>query len=229
MDFHQVRAVDGNSEVLVRIKPGDVVPCRWSAVDYVEVRGADFDRLRASVAHAGGNVLPIKVRPTWREVGNDARGERQTVKAFEIVFGYSRLHACYLLGLPVLAVVEDLSDVQAAEQFAAEFFWDRRWRPWRMSRFVQRVLDHGLYPSIRRAAGGLGMDLEDVSLLNRMATWPEPLRRALQSVEFTRTHARRISRFEPETLARFTDEGLPYKKRTAAMVMRRLEHLEKRA
>jgi ParB family transcriptional regulator, chromosome partitioning protein len=229
VDFHQVRAADGVGEALVHIKPRDVVPCRWSAVDFIDMRGADFDRLRASVAHAGGNVLPIKVRPTWREVGNDARGERQVVKAFEIVFGNSRLHACYLLGLPVLAVVEDLSDVQAAEQFAAEFLWDRRWRPWRMSRFVQRVLDHGLYPSIRRAADGLGMDLEDVSILNRMATWPEPLRRALQSVEFTRTHARRISRFEPETLARFTDEGLPYKKRTAAMVMRRLEQLEERA
>lgn len=162
--------------------------------------------------------------PTFTRCPEDALPDRLGLRR-----PYSRLHACYLLGLPVLAVIEDLSDVQAAEQFAAEFFWDRRWRPWRMSRFVQRVLDQGLYPSIRRAAGGLGMDLEDVSILNRMATWPEPLRRALQSVDFTRTHARRISRFDSETLARFTDEGLPNKKRTAAMVMRRLEHLEKRA
>ncbi len=179
--------------------------------------------------HAGGNVQPIKVRPAWRSIADSAPGERTAVQAYEVVFGYSRLEACRWLGLPVLATVEDLSEVEAAQQFAAEFWWDRRWRPWRMSRFVQRVLDDGLYPSIRRAAERMDLNLDDISILRHMATWPEPLQRALKSVQFKRSHAARIRQLDREALDRFTDEGLPWKKRTAAMVLRRREQLEKRA
>jgi ParB family chromosome partitioning protein len=224
-----VQAVSGSGRTLVRLDPINVVPSRWSAVEYSELRGPDFDRLKASVQHAGGNVQPIKVRPAWRYITDCAPGARTAEQAYELVFGHSRLAACRWLGLPVLATVEDLSEIEAAQQFAAEFWWDRRWRPWRMSRFVQRVLDGGLYPSIRRAAESMDMNLDDISILKHMATWPEPLQRALKSVQFQRSHAARIRRFDREALDRFTDEGLPWKKRTAAMVLRRLEQLEKRA
>jgi ParB family chromosome partitioning protein len=221
----QTLAAGGTSRTLVRIDPKEVLPSRWSTVDYDDLRGADFDRLKSSVEHTGGNVQPIKVRPTGTGAGHRADREPTGTQPYEIVFGYSRLQACQWLGLPVLAIVEDLSELQAAEQFAVEFWSDLRWRPWRMSRFVERVLDGGLYPSMRRAAGSFGMDLADILMLSQMATWPEPLRRALRHVELTRAHAKRIARFERETLVGFTDEGLPAKKRTAAMVLRRLEQI----
>lgn len=229
MNADQTLAADGTSRTLVRIDPKEVLPSRWSAVDYDDLRGADFDRLKSSVQHTGGNVQPIKVRPTGTGASHGARGEPAAAQTYEIVFGYSRLQACHWLGLPVLAIVEDLSELQAAEQFAVEFWSDSRWRPWRMSRFVQRVLGGGLYPSMRRAAGSFGMDLADILMLGQMATWPEPLRRALRHVELTRAHAKRIGRFDRETLDGFTEEGLPTKKRTAAMVLRQLEQIGRQA
>lgn len=229
MNADQILAADGTGRTLVLVDPKQVVPSRWSAVDYDDLRGSDFDRLKYSVGHTCGNVQPIKVRPSGTGIGDGARRETGGAQTYEIVFGYSRLQACQWLGLRVLAIVEDLPELQAAEQFAVEFWSDSRWRPWRMSRFVQRVLDCGLYPSMRRAAGSFGMDLADISMLSQMAAWPEPLRRALRHVEFTRAHAKRIGRFDRETLVGFTDEGLPTKKRTAAMVLRRLEQIGRQA
>ncbi len=229
MKSDQLQAPESTSGTLVRINPNGVVPSIWNGFDFFDVLGKDFERLKSSIQDTGGNLQPVKVRPALTQIGPDARGKRRSVNVHEIVYGHSRLHACHELGLPVLAIVEDLSDVQAAEQFAVEFWWSKRWRPLRMCVFVQRVLDGGMYPSMRRAAQGLRLDLEDVSILYHMASWPDPLRRALQYVDFTRAHAKRISRFDRETLASFTEEGLPWKKRTAAMVLRKLETSTRRA
>ena len=61
---------------------------------------AEFNDLKAEIAAAGGNVQPIKVRPV---PGSDPQ-------RFEVIFGHRRHRACRELGIPVLAVVESITD-----------------------------------------------------------------------------------------------------------------------
>ena len=72
--------------------------------------------LLASIRHFGGNLQPIKVRPVCQRDAD----ERET--RFELVYGGRRLQACAELNLPVLALIEELTDQQAFAQANSEQF-----------------------------------------------------------------------------------------------------------
>ena len=72
--------------------------------------GPEYERLKADIALAGGNVQPIKVRPT----GTDGKD------GYETVFGHRRHRACLELGMRVLVVVEPLSDAELFAQMDRE-------------------------------------------------------------------------------------------------------------
>ena len=127
---------------------------------YIDDNGADtyfsarFMRLKESIGHHGGNIVPIKVRPDAGEAGK-----------YEVVFGHARLRACLEMGVPVLAVVEDLSEVQIVTQFLLHQSFKTKWQPWRLGAAINRSLSSGLFPSVRRAGGDRG----DANLRMRVA------------------------------------------------------------
>lgn len=216
---------DQHASGLVRIDPWRINSCRWTVVKSSELEGRDFDRLKASIEHLGGNLQPIKVRPLRRLVSNAATGDSEWRDEFEVVFGYARLHACSCLGLPVLAIVEDLNDFEVVQQFVAEFRSHPAWRPWRLSQLIYDTLITGMFPSTRRAAEHLGMDLFELQVLKSLAEFPEQVKLALRPVPFTLAQAKRAHfayRNHPLGFQRFRASDLPAKGRSFSLVLRKL-------
>lgn len=174
------------------LDPARIAHSRWNGVDDTALRGRDFDRLSAAIDRFGGNVQPIKVRSTAGPMLPFSTGSETEHEEFELVFGHSRLLACRELGLPVLALVERLTEHELVQQFAAEFRWHPSWRPWRLGQLIKRTIDDGLFPSLRRTAEALAMDMSEVALLHDLATLPDPVRRAFDNVHFTPKHAKKL-------------------------------------
>lgn len=122
-----------------------------------------FVALKASIAHAGGNVQAIKVS---RSTGTTAT----PAGALQRVFGGLRHQACLELGLPVLAVVEDDLPAQRAlvelEASNAEVSLFER------GSLYGSALDAGLLPSTRRLADTLGRPLSEVAAAVAAARLP---------------------------------------------------------
>lgn len=204
------------------LDPVSIAPSPWSAVEDSTLRGPAFDRLKSTIERFGGNVQPIKVRSTDGHLSPFTTGCEPDREKFEVVFGYSRLLACRELGLPVYALVEHLSEHQAAQQFVSEFSSHPSWRPWRLSLFVKRTIDGGLFPSLRRTADALAMDISEAALLHELAALPEVVRRAFDNIHFTPTHARKlISAFQrdPDCITRNAATAEPAKRGTASLVL----------
>lgn len=110
--------------------------------------GAEFETLKREILDAGGNVQPIKVRP--------ARGVNGL--EYEIVFGHRRHEACRQLGLPVLAMVDNLDDRTLFIEMDRENRDRADLSPWEQGVMYQRALDSGLFPSNRQLATAIGID-----------------------------------------------------------------------
>lgn len=135
---------------------------------------ADFLALKADIAAAGGNVQPIKVRPVTVTValaGRAGQGAAAGVGpsnppgggvSFEIVYGHRRHRACLDLGLPVLALVEDLGEQQLFVEMERENRARKDLSAWEQGMMYARALDQGLYPSNRQLAQAIGRDLGDI-------------------------------------------------------------------
>ena len=156
-----------------------VAASQWTDFD-INYSAPDLMRLKVSIEHTGGNVSPIKVRPV-----HDGR--------FEIVLGHARHRACLELGLPVAAVVEDMSDLQLVQQFITHQQF-KKWSPWRTGAVVNRAIDHGLFPSLRKAAEQLGMEVTDCWSLIALCRLPVGVKRRLMSITLTPAAAKRLVR-----------------------------------
>lgn len=148
----------------VRLDPARVAKCRHTnfAVDYFS---PEFQRLKASIERVSGNIEPIKVRP-MPEGGH------------EIVYGHARLQACLELGLAVAAVVDELQDREVVLQFVLHQSFKSKPSPWRLGAVLAVALDSGVFPSIRRMADAVGMDLSEVATLTRLHRLPDVLKEA---------------------------------------------------
>ena len=113
----------------------------------------EFEALKAEIEAAGGNVQPIKVRPVPAVVGETA----SPVK-YEAVFGHRRWWACYLLELPVLAYVDDVSDTELFIEMDRENRNREDLSAWEQGLSYQRALDAGLFSSIKKMAAAVGAD-----------------------------------------------------------------------
>ena len=189
---HEGQSSSEHDGSLSYLDPAHIVHSRWNTVDDTALRGRDFDLLKPAIERFGGNVQPIKVRSTAGSILPFSTGCETEHEEFELVFGHSRLLACRELGLPVLALVERLTEHELVQQFAAEFRWHPCWRPWRLGQLIRRTIDDGLFPSLRRTGEALAMDMSEVALLHDLATLPEPIRRAFDNVHFTPKHAKKL-------------------------------------
>jgi ParB family chromosome partitioning protein len=143
------------------LDPARIRRSRWANRHEHSFSDSDFELLRQEIANAGGNVQPIKVRRV-----NDAPYE------FEIIFGHRRHQACLELGLPVLALVDNVSDVDLFVEMDRENRSRKDLAPWEQGLMYRRALNQGLFPSNRKLAETVGVDLSAVGKALALADLP---------------------------------------------------------
>jgi ParB family chromosome partitioning protein len=179
------KAFDGAAPVRL-LDPRRIRPSRWANRHDASFAEAAFAALKDEIAAAGGNVQPIKVRPAGAAgadgpgAGGAARGQGASAaeaaadgEAYEIVFGHRRHRACLELGLPVAAVVEPLDDTRLFEAMERENRGRKSLSAWEQGMMYRRALDGGLYPSQRRLAEALSVDVALVSKALALARLPD--------------------------------------------------------
>ena len=85
------------------------------------------------------------------------------------------------LGIPVLAAIEEASDVSLFEQMERENRGRKNLSAWEQGTMYRRAIDDGLYSSLRRLAEGLGVDVSLVSKSVSQARLPDAVVAAFQS------------------------------------------------
>lgn len=145
-----------------RLDPNAISSTIWAIDEFLS--DVSFQTLKTDIESNGGNVAPIKVRPS-----------HTSESQYEIVFGHRRHRACLELGLDVLSIVEQMDDSQLVQEMDRE---NRcRFDPSGYGRgsFFLKALDRGLFSSARRMAEQLGVDLGTVTTLLSLARLPSQI------------------------------------------------------
>lgn len=147
-----------------------VVRSKWANRHAESFTDKEFLKLKAEIDGAGGNVQPIKVRPLADQKGK-----------FEIIFGHRRHQACFELELPVLAMIEDVSEQDLFAQMDRENRDRKDLRPYEQGLMYAKALDEGLFPSAKKMAAVLGVDLTNFGRAISIARLPKQVLDAFQS------------------------------------------------
>jgi ParB family chromosome partitioning protein len=166
----ELRSWDG-AKAAKPLDPQIVRWSEWANRDELNFAGEEFRQLKEEIASAGGNVQPIKVRPL------KPGGEHQ----YEIVFGHRRHRACLELGLPVLALIDNLGEAELFAQMDRENRSRKNLSAWEQGRMYQRALDRGLFPSNRQLAEKVGADVGQVGKALALARLPNEVVEAFAS------------------------------------------------
>ncbi len=161
-ELHDTRAklkAFEEAKVVQRLDPALIDDSAWRNRDARSFETKEFHDLKEEIARSGGNVQPVKVRPK--------SGGR-----FEIVFGRRRTRACLELGLPVNAVVDDLSDMQAYVEMVRENRDRKDLTAWEQGVMYDDAVRRGLFPSLRRMAEALGVQVSHASTACTLAQLP---------------------------------------------------------
>ena len=150
--------------VVVLLDPRRVRHSRWKNRHEDSYSTAAFSLLKKEIESAGRNVQPIKVRRVGE--GHDARDE------YELVYGRRRHRACLELGLPVAAIVHQVSDVDLFLESDRENRQRADLTPWEQGVMYADAIAQGLFPSQRRMAEMLGVDQAVVSRAIKLAQLP---------------------------------------------------------
>lgn len=149
------------SNLTRRLDSASVVRSKWANRHEQSFADKEFLKLKAEIDGAGGNVQPIKVRPLAGEEGK-----------FEVVFGHRRHQACLELGLPVLAMIEDLSEQDLFAQMDRENRERKDLRPFEQGVMYSNALEAGLFPSAKKMAASLGVAMSNLSVALTLAKLP---------------------------------------------------------
>ena len=153
-----------DATVVEFLDPKRIRPSRFANRHELSYARAEFDGLKAEIRTAGRNVQPIKVR----RVGQGADGRDE----FEIAFGHRRHRACLELGLPVAAIVEELTDAQLFSEMERENRERQDLSPWEQGVMYKRAIDDGLFSSLRKLASSIGAQAGNVSTAIQLASLP---------------------------------------------------------
>lgn len=180
---------------IYRMAAYDVKLSAWCRPDECEFDDGRFEQLKNSINAWGANLQPIKVRRIRdSRPGREAGDEPHVTTSTEIVFGYARLRACLELDVLALVLEEELSDVQALQEYAVEIRGDGRWRPWKLGRVFNFAMIAGMFPSLRRAADTLLVPLSEAALALEMGRLPDSVRLAYRNLELSPTHCKGLLR-----------------------------------
>lgn len=153
----RLRQFEGGLPVLL-LDPAQITASKWANRVDTSFDSPAFLLLQDEIAGSGGNVQPIKVRPR--------SGHPDT---FEIVFGHRRHRACAALGLPVLALIEELSDADLFKQMDRENRARADLSPWEQGMMYRQALSEGLFSSREQLSRELGIDAGNLSKALRLA------------------------------------------------------------
>lgn len=132
---------------------------KWANRHFSTFETPAFDKFKDEIAHAGGNVQPILVRPT---------GER-----YEVVFGHRRFTACKQLGLPVLAMIMEMSDEDLFTLMDRENRDREDLTPYEQGEMWRKAIDDGLFSSARQLASHVGVSNVHVTQCMSIARLPQ--------------------------------------------------------
>jgi len=164
-----------------QLDPATVVASRWAARAPRSFESPEFQRLVDEISSAGGNVQPIVVR-------------RCGADTFEIACGHRRHRACHLLGLPVLAVVRDLSDQELFAVMHRENKERTSLSPWEQGLAYQQALGEGLFSSRRGLALSVGASHTWINKCLQVATLPKEVLGAFRTpAEVQPGHASKLA------------------------------------
>lgn len=144
-----------------KIDPSKIKPSRWANRNELSYLGNVFESLKQEIETAGGNIQPVKVRPSKSVPGE-----------YELVFGHRRHRACLELGLDVLALIEDLGDTELFCQMDRENRARAALTPWEAGTTYAKALDEGLFPSARKLAEAASIDLSQLGKALALAKLP---------------------------------------------------------
>lgn len=166
----KLRAFEGATPTVL-LDAARVRPSKWANRHASSYADAAFAELKQEIAQAGGNVQPVSVR----------RLPAGGAHTHELVFGHRRHRACLELGLPVLAMVVEADDRALFEAMERENRAHKNLSAWEQGTMYKRALDEGLYPSQRKLAEALGVDVSLVSKSLSLARLPEAVVAAFAS------------------------------------------------
>lgn len=153
----RLKQFEGSFPVLL-LDCAQVVVSKWANRARESLDNKDFQRLKDDIAHSSGNVQPIKVRPM---AGHP--------NVHEIIFGHRRHRACLELGLPVLAMIENLSDAELFKQMDKENRARADLSPWEQGMMYRQALADRLFLTREQLARELGIDAGNLSKALRLA------------------------------------------------------------
>ena len=156
----KLAAFDGASATR-KMDPKQIKPSKWANRNPLSYEGADFAALKLEIDTAGGNIQPIKIRPS-----------KQVPGEYELVFGHRRHRACLELGIQVLAVIDDLDDPELFCQMDRENRARAALSPWETGTTYARALDEGLFPSARKLSEAASIDLSQLGKALALARLP---------------------------------------------------------
>ena len=145
------------------IEPAHIQRSQYANRHEINFSGLEFEKLKVEISNAGGNVQPIKVRPI---ASSDDKYR------YEIVFGHRRHEACRQLGLKVSAIVDNLDDQTLFVEMERENRERKDLSGWEQGVMYKNALDMGLFPSSRKLAEAVGVDLGNLGKALSLARLP---------------------------------------------------------
>jgi ParB family transcriptional regulator, chromosome partitioning protein len=166
------------------LDPTSIAHSAWSNRHASSFDSAEYSALKEEIRSAGGNIQAIKVRPIRRSLPCPLPGstlKSQSQQVYELVYGHRRHRACLELGLPVLALVQDVPDAELFVQMDRENRNRENLSPWEQGRMYLKALEAGLFPSMRQLATAVGCDPGTVSRAISLAALPQEIIQAFSA------------------------------------------------
>lgn len=152
------------------LDPSSIARSKWANRHELSFSDPEFLALKADIESSGGNVQPIKVR---RVVGEGAK--------YEIVFGHRRHQSCLELGIFVLAMIGEATEQELFAEMDRENRQRKDLRPYEQGLMYKKALDEKLFPSAKKLAESVGVDLTNLGKVLALARLPAEVISAFES------------------------------------------------
>lgn len=144
------------------LDPTTIIRSKWANRHEQSFHDEDFKLLKEDIESAGGNVQPIKVRPVEGNPG-----------VFEIIFGHRRHQACLDLGIPVLAMISNVNDLQMFIEMERENRQRKDLRPYEQGMMYDHALKEKMFPSAKKLAESIGVNAGTLGRALNLARLPD--------------------------------------------------------
>ena len=142
----------------LKLDPALIDESKWANRHQSNFDSPAFDKFKDEIAHAGGNIQPILVRPAKDR--------------YEVVFGHRRFAACKQLGMPVLAMIMEMTDGELFTLMDRENRLRVDLTPYEQGVMWSKAIEGGLFASGRHLASHLGVSHVHVNQCVSIARLP---------------------------------------------------------